>query len=367
MPDEFDVFLSHNSRDKPVVVEIAGHLRDKDLRVWLDKDELRPGLPWQEGLEEGVRSSRSVAVFVGADGMGAWQAPEMRAFLERSRKEELPVIPVLLPGCPDSPQLALFLEAMTWVDLRQGLTDEGLARLVWGITGTKGEKGAIAASGRTSKRPVRFNLPKTPRAWWSWGIVLSLLGVLLTLAAWFWPRSPEPAPPPPRPPATYAIRVQVLNPQGHPVAGSTVRTSVSSERLLTQDGWWQVEISAAKVPAGGRITLWAEHPDWGGNRMDLRLGADQNVQVEIRLKAPESWLRGQVIDESGRGLGGARVSLQSGTPSTATTDSEGRFAFKLSVPPDTKVRVRAELKGLAPNEPFCFAGHDTCSILLEKP
>ena len=104
MADEFDVFLSHNSRDKPAVEEIAARLRARGLRVWLDKDELQPGLPWQEGLEAGIRASRSGAVFIGRDGMGAWQTPEMRAFLVRARQQELPVIPVLLPGCPDSPQ-----------------------------------------------------------------------------------------------------------------------------------------------------------------------------------------------------------------------------------------------------------------------
>jgi hypothetical protein len=105
MPDEFDVFLSHNSQDKPLVEEIGAQLRGKGLRVWLDKWELRPGFPWQEGIEEGVQASRSVAVFVGEDGLGDWQEPEMRAFLARSRREKVPVIPVLLPGCPDSPEL----------------------------------------------------------------------------------------------------------------------------------------------------------------------------------------------------------------------------------------------------------------------
>jgi len=308
MPDEFDVFLSHNSRDKPAVEEIAARLRDRGLRVWLDKDELQPGLPWQEGLEAGVQTSRSVAVFVGKEGMGAWQEPEMRAFFARSRREEIPVIPVLLPGCPGFPRLTLFLQGLTWVDLRQGLTDDGLARLVWGITGTKGTRGS-------SERPGRFNLPKTPRDRWSWGIALSLLGVLLTLVAWLWPRSPEPPPLPVRP-AIYAVRVQVLDPQGLRVAGSTVLASAGNEPQRTPDGWWEVEIPAAKVPAGGQITLWAEHPEWGGNRKDLRLGADPNVQVEIRLKEPESWLRGRVVDESGRGLGGVSVSIQEGPPET---------------------------------------------------
>ncbi|MFL6193404.1 MAG: toll/interleukin-1 receptor domain-containing protein, partial [Thermoanaerobaculia bacterium] len=296
MPDEFDVFLSHNSRDKPAVEEIAARLRGRGLRVWLDKDELRPGLPWQEGLEEGVCASRSVAVFAGADGMGAWQEPEMRAFLARARREKIPVIPVLLPGCPDSPQLTLFLEAMTWVDLREGLTDDGLDRLVWGITGSKSEgtEAAPSADRRTGERPSRSTQRKIPKAWWSWGIALSLLGVLLTLTVWLWPRSPEPPPLPERP-AIYAVRVQVLDPQGQRAAGSTVLASAGNEPQRTPDGWWEVEIPTAKVPAGGRITLWAEHPEWGGNRRDLVLGADPNVQVEIRLKEPETWLRGRVV------------------------------------------------------------------------
>lgn len=361
MPDAFDVFLSHNSRDKPVVEEIAAWLRNRGLRVWLDKDELRPGLPWQQGLEDGVKSSRSVAVFVGKDGLGAWQEPEMRAFLVRSKRESIPVIPVLLPGSPSGPQLTLFLEAMTWVDLRQGLTDDGLARLAWGITGTKdGMAGAVPAAARVaSERPSRSKPPKTQRARRSWGIGAALLGLLLALMAWSW-RALESLKP-----QMYAIRVQVLGPQGQRIAGSTVFASVGNEPLHSPDGW-EVQIPAAKVPAGGRITLRAEHPEWGGNQKELRLGHDSNVTVEIRLKAPETWLRGLVIDESGRGLAGVPVSVQDGgLPGKTLTDSEGRFALKLPVPPERRARIRAERAGLASGESFCLAGHDTCSILLE--
>jgi hypothetical protein len=188
--------------------------------------------------------------------------------------------------------------------------------------------------------------------------------VLLTLAAWLLPCSPGP-PPPPRP-EIYAVRVQVLDPQGLPVPGSTIRASAGNEPQRTPDGWWEVEIPAAKVPAGGRITLWAEHPEWGGNRKDLRLGADPNVQVEIRLRQPESWLRGRVVDESGRGLANVPVSIQEGPPGDAITGPQGRFALRLSIPPETRVRVRAERKGLAPGETFCITDHDTCPITLEE-
>ena len=351
MPDEFDVFLSHNSRDKPAVEEIAAFLRDRGLRVWLDKDELRPGLPWQKGLEEGVKASRSVAVFVGKDGLGPWQEPEMRAFLARARREEIPVIPVLLPGCPDSPQLSLFLEAMTWVDLREGLTGGGLDRLVWGITGTKGTIGS-------SERPNRTHKVRTPRAW-SCSVVVSFLAVVLMITAWRWLRSPEPS-------EIYAVRVQVLDPQGQPVTGSKIRASAGNEPQGTPDGWWEVEIPAAKVPASGQITLWAEHPDWGGNRKDLRLGADQNVQVEIRLTEPTSSLRGVVMDEDDRPLSGVRVSRQDGTSGAAITDADGRFALELSVPPQRRVRLRAEHKDWVSIDEYCYAGRDSCAIIFDK-
>jgi len=133
----FDVFLSHNSADKPTVRALAKALKQRELRVWLDEWELVPGRPWQEGLEKIIGSVRSAAVLVGSDGLGPWEEPEMRTCLTQFVKRRSPVIPVLMPGAPKEPALPLFLAELTWVDLRGGLTDEGLDRLQWGITGKK--------------------------------------------------------------------------------------------------------------------------------------------------------------------------------------------------------------------------------------
>jgi tetratricopeptide (TPR) repeat protein len=141
LPDEkaaFDVFLSHNSKDKPEVRKIAEALRDgRGLKVWLDEWELPPGIPWQDELENIIRTVRSAAVLVGKDGLGPWEIPEMRACLSEMVSRKLRVIPVLLPDAPAKPDLPLFLAQNTWVDLRGGINDEGLDRLQWGITGKK--------------------------------------------------------------------------------------------------------------------------------------------------------------------------------------------------------------------------------------
>jgi hypothetical protein len=49
----------------------------------------------------------------------------------------MPVIPVLLPGAAEEPKLPLFLTHIHWVDLRGGLSKEGLDLVQWGITGRR--------------------------------------------------------------------------------------------------------------------------------------------------------------------------------------------------------------------------------------
>lgn len=133
---QFQVFLSHNHHDKPTVRNLKKLLADAGITSWLDEDELRPGVPWQQLLEEGIGTSSSVAVLIGDSGIGPWEDEEMQAALRIAVREKRPVIPVLLPGAI-TPELPMFLGNRTWVDLRTGLTPEGISRLVWGITGKK--------------------------------------------------------------------------------------------------------------------------------------------------------------------------------------------------------------------------------------
>jgi hypothetical protein len=133
----FDVFLCHNSQDKPTIKEIAENLKLQGVSPWLDEWELRPGLPWQRALEQQIENVQSAAVFVGAEGIGPWQHQELDAFLRNFVQRKRPVIPVLLPTAPATPDLPLFLEQNTWVDFRISDPDP-MERLLWGITGQHG-------------------------------------------------------------------------------------------------------------------------------------------------------------------------------------------------------------------------------------
>jgi hypothetical protein len=121
------------------------------VRVWLDEEQLVPGRPWQSHLEEVIRQSRSSLVLVGKDGLGPWEIPELQACLSQCVERGMPVIPVLLPTAPLRPDLPLFLRNHTWVDLREGLSREGIDRLIWGITGVK--PGAETQPGWNQRQP----------------------------------------------------------------------------------------------------------------------------------------------------------------------------------------------------------------------
>jgi energy-coupling factor transporter ATP-binding protein EcfA2 len=140
---EYDVFLSHNSADKPAVEELARRLVKKSIQPWLDTWNLIPGEPWQEAIEKALERCAACAVFVGPSGTGPWQNEEMRAAIDRRVRESegrFRVIPVLLPGAErgERGRLPTFLVATTWVEFRRSLDEEdAFHRLVCGIRGVE--------------------------------------------------------------------------------------------------------------------------------------------------------------------------------------------------------------------------------------
>jgi hypothetical protein len=110
------------------VEDIARRLRDKGLEPFLDRWYLPPGIRWRSKLEETLSWCKAVAIFVGPREMGSWQQREVDVALDlQTRSPNLPVIPVLLPGC--EPPLG-FLRQLTWVDLRSQPLDRGIAILL---------------------------------------------------------------------------------------------------------------------------------------------------------------------------------------------------------------------------------------------
>jgi WD40 repeat protein len=148
----YDVFLSHASRDKPLVEELARRLERENLRPWLDKWNLIPGEPWQPAIEAALARCSTCAVVIGQGDFGPWHHEEMRLAISQrvsDRNQVFRVVPVLLPGIerPERSKLPGFLAATTWVEFRESLDDPvAFHQLICGIRGVEpgaGPGGAV--------------------------------------------------------------------------------------------------------------------------------------------------------------------------------------------------------------------------------
>ena len=131
----FDVFLSHNRRDRRSVERVAELLRREGLQPWLDAYSLTDGGPFAQEIEHGIAQAMSCAVFVGPHSVGDWQRHEIDLAVARAATESsFRLFPVLLPGVAEPFDPGLLrpeLRTRTWVDLRPGVGDgRAFARLL---------------------------------------------------------------------------------------------------------------------------------------------------------------------------------------------------------------------------------------------
>ncbi|MBV9471279.1 MAG: TIR domain-containing protein [Abitibacteriaceae bacterium] len=136
MTRDFDVFMAHNSQDKIQVETIANELKTRGLNPWLDKEQVAPGRWFQDVIQQVIPDVKSAAIFIGPNGLGKWQVLELRSFISQCVTNNIPVIPVLLPGVHSLPSELLFLQELSYVRFDNGLNDpDALDNLEWGITG----------------------------------------------------------------------------------------------------------------------------------------------------------------------------------------------------------------------------------------
>ena len=113
MPAEFpyDVFLSHSSKDKQVVRDVAERLRKDGLRVWFDEWEIRPGDSIPAKIEEGLECSRVLVLCMSANAFGSdWAQLESGTFRFRDPlNKERRFLPLRLDDAPIKGSLAQFL------------------------------------------------------------------------------------------------------------------------------------------------------------------------------------------------------------------------------------------------------------------
>ncbi|RZM82905.1 COR domain-containing protein [Leptolyngbya iicbica] len=133
----YDVFLAHNSQDKPFVRQVYQQLKKTGLQPWLDEEDIAPGTLFQDEIQKIIQQTKTAAIFIGPTGLGPWQNVEQRAFISQCVSREIRVIPVLLPGVHAIPEELIFLQEFGFVSFETNDDETAIDRLRWGITREK--------------------------------------------------------------------------------------------------------------------------------------------------------------------------------------------------------------------------------------
>jgi hypothetical protein len=166
MPDRdyaFDVFLSHSSKDKPLVRPIAKLLKDSGLRIWFDEWQIQPGDNIPAKIEEGLQGSRILVLCISANSLGSdWATLESQTFrftdtLNRKRR----FVPLRLDETEPYGSLLQF----AYVDWRDGGSDQACGNLL-----------AACKPGRIRPDFPRVRLQSSPQPKWNPGEPVLLEG-----------------------------------------------------------------------------------------------------------------------------------------------------------------------------------------------
>lgn len=96
MSKKFDIFISHAAQDTGVARELADALERQGASVWIDAQQLAPGVEWDAAIEQALDDSKLAVVLITPESvMSPAQNYEMGIAIAKAAESRLRVVPVL--------------------------------------------------------------------------------------------------------------------------------------------------------------------------------------------------------------------------------------------------------------------------------
>ena len=164
--------------------------------------------------------------------------------------------------------------------------------------------------------------------------------------------------------AIYRVRVTVVDDRNTPVEEARVRVNAANESKTAPNGDAELAIPKASLPQNRTVTIFVDKDSaFQHGRKDLLLADDPNPSVIIPVLVDRTGaLAGDVEDEAGHRLAGARVSIP-GQPAVVT-GPDGNFSIPAAAAAGQKVLLHAEKSGYGPVSQYHPAGDEPVVLVL---
>jgi hypothetical protein len=165
----------------------------------------------------------------------------------------------------------------------------------------------------------------------------------------------------------YHVRAVVFNEKGAPEEEAEVQSIPGGARKKLAIGW-EFDIPPSTRPLDGKLTIFAEKKSaFLKGQADLTLDKDFNPTVTIRMTRDTSAkVRGQVIDERGRAVAGASVSVVGFDNEGVITKEGGNFELPAHAAENQLVQLFAEKDGVGTARLWHPAGREPAPLVLSK-
>jgi hypothetical protein len=124
-------FISHSSQDKAIAQKLASTLRDYEIDVWIDHEQIGLGASIPSKISEGLSKCDAILLLISSHYLQSrWCRAEYEPLLAKEIESgRVFVIAVRL----DNSELPVLLHAKRYADFRSGITDTGIRELVESI------------------------------------------------------------------------------------------------------------------------------------------------------------------------------------------------------------------------------------------
>jgi hypothetical protein len=168
----------------------------------------------------------------------------------------------------------------------------------------------------------------------------------------------------------YRLRVTVLDGDNQSVDNAVISTVPFGVQKKVGSAW-EVEIPRAAVGEGQQVEVRAEAQSADGMLIGTAkqtLGSEPNVDVGITLAPPRNArISGIVVDNIGRAVKQAKVSVIGYGAEVVTTDDTGSFDLDAHVARAQPVTLHTEADGFLPDNQTYLAGSRATITLQPNP